>query len=309
MYIGAGLVILLTLILILTIYRQIYFNSGLNRIISVLDEVLKDNFNRRFFAGEQENNLKYLAHKLNTLMESYQNSMMENKNVEEMRKRMISDISHDIRTPLTSIQGYMQVLQSDKNLSVVEKEEYINIVVAKCQTLNTLVHSFFELSRLEEEETPISLDKVDINASIRLTMSNFYHDFENDGIEPEINLSVSPVYVYANSIALERVLQNLISNTLFYGREGSFFGISVEEAGNKVFVNIWDKGRGITPNELKYIFERSYTVRPSIDGKTHVSGLGLAIVKRLIEKQNGEISVSSIPYTNTVFSFYLRKYL
>lgn len=128
MYIAGALVILLTIMLILALYRQMHFISGLSKIINVLDEVLKNNFNRRFFAGEQENKLKYLAYKLNTLMEEYQNSILKNKNIEEMRKRMISDISHDIRTPLTSIQGYMEALQSDKSLSNNEKEE-TNIVI------------------------------------------------------------------------------------------------------------------------------------------------------------------------------------
>lgn len=309
MYILAGSSILLTILFFLISYRYMQLRNSLDRIIGTLDNILEGNFNRRFFAGEQENKIKFLIYRLNRLMESYLNTMLRNKHVEEMRKRMISDISHDLRTPLTSIQAYMEAIQNDKKLSAGEKEEYVDIVVTKCQSLNSLVQNFFELSRLEEEDTPISLDKVDINARIRNAMANFYQDFENEGIIPEIQLPTGPSYVFANNTALDRVLQNLISNSLFYGREGGFFSISVEEDENRIWVNIRDKGRGIPPDELKNIFERSYTVRPSKDGKTSVSGLGLAIVKRLIEKQNGEITVSSTANDRTVFSFYLNKYL
>jgi signal transduction histidine kinase len=95
---------------------------------------------------------------------------------------------------------------------------------------------------------------------------------------------------------------------MLYGKEGGFFGISVEEDSNRVSVNIWDKGNGITADELKHLFERSYTIKSANAGKSVISGLGLSIVKRLIEKQNGEIAVSSIPGEKTVFTFSLQKY-
>jgi signal transduction histidine kinase len=221
---------------------------------------------------------------------------------------MVSDISHDIRTPLTSIIGYMEALKNDNNLNNEEKKEYTNIVISKCHTLNNLVQSFFEFSRLDEDGVSISLEKVDINSKIRSVKATFYHDFENEGIIPDIILPEIPIYVSANNMALDRVLQNLISNVMLYGKEGGFFGVSVEENSNRVSVNIWDKGNGITADEMNHLFERSYTIKSANTGKSVISGLGLSIVKRLIEKQNGEITVSSIPGEKTMFTFSLQKH-
>ncbi len=257
--------------------------------------------------GNEYKFLESLNTELNILMDSFQNTIDEKQKLELSHKQLIANISHDIRTPLTSLLGFVEVLQKDRNIGTEEQMDYLNIISSKGQLLYKMIQEFFELSRLEAEDVTLKLEKTCLTDTVNDVIAAYYEEFVSAGITPLIQVPDQPVYVWGHAESIERVLSNLISNALKYGKEGGAAGISVREESEKVWVEVWDKGTGIPEPDLPFIFNRLYTTETSRSQKLRGTGLGLAIVKQLVEKQNGEVAVSSIPNEKTIFSFSLVK--
>jgi len=288
--------------------KTIIGKRGINYITTILVEIRNSGFSRRINIGSRYKALEEMSTELNVLLDKFQSTLEEKQMLELSHKQLIANISHDIRTPLTSLLGFIEVLQKSENISLEEQKDYLNIIHSKGQSLYNMIHDFFELSKLESEDTVIILKKIDLVDTIKEVIASFYQDFVLNKMTPEINLFEEPVYVWGNDASIERVLHNLISNALKYGRDGGIIGVSIRIEINKVWVDIWDKGNGISEKDLPFLFNRLYTAEVSRNDKLRGTGLGLAIVKQLVEKQNGEISVSSIPNQKTMFSFCLIKF-
>jgi signal transduction histidine kinase len=297
--------VILNLILLL---KMIGYIKGTGFVTASLSEIRNSGFNCRIHIGNRYKSLGNLSAELNMLMDRFQSTLEEKQKLEVSHKQLISNISHDIRTPLTSLLGFVEVLQNSNTLSREEQKDYLNIIHAKGLFLYKLIQDFFELSKLEAEDTEMLMDKVDLADKAREVLAAFYQDFVMHGIVPEIKLPEHSVYVHGNRAGLERILQNLLSNALKYGKDGGVIGITLREEADRVWLEIWDKGKGIPENDLPLLFNRLYTVEASRNEKMRGSGLGLAIAKQLVEKQNGAITVSSAPGLHTTFSFYLMKF-
>lgn len=245
-----------------------------------------------------------LGGEMNRLADTFQASLERTKFLEEERSRMISNISHDLRTPLTSLLGYIEALRNDETLTEKEKKDFMDIAAEKGEDLLRLIHEFFELARLEESDE-IVLQKIDLTEAARVVLLGFYPEFTSLSITPLISIPDKPVFVNANKDYIQRVLNNLISNALRYGHDGKEIGITVRIKAELAYVDVWDKGKGISPKDLPHIFERLYTAETSRNPTLRGSGLGLTIVKNLIEKQGGKILAESTPGEKTVFSFCL----
>ncbi len=282
---------------------------GIASITSVLAEIRKNGANRRIHIGSRYKSLEKMSTELNTLMDRFQSAMEDKQRLEISHKQLIANISHDIRTPLTSLLGFVEVLQKDQGLSLQEQKDYLDIVYSKGQFLYRMIQEFFELSKLESEDTVIILEKVNLGDLIREVIASFYQDFVVNGLTPEIRLPDRPVHVRGDEASIFRILQNLIANALTYGKDGGAIGISMDDENmKKVRVDVWDRGSGIAEKDMPFLFDRLYMAEASRNGKTRGNGLGLAIAKQLVEKQKGEISVASVPGEKTTFSFNLLKY-
>lgn len=282
---------------------------GIASITSVLAEIRKYGANRRIHIGSRYKSLEKMSTELNTLMDRFQSAMEDKQKLEISHKQLIANISHDIRTPLTSLLGFVEVLQKDQGLSLQDQKDYLDIVYSKGQFLYRMIQEFFELSKLESEDTVIILEKVNLGDLIREVIASFYQDFVVNGLTPEIRLPDRPVHVRGDEASIFRILQNLIANALTYGKDGGAIGISMDDENmKKVRVDVWDRGSGIAEKDMPFLFDRLYMAEASRNGKTRGNGLGLAIAKQLVEKQKGEISVASVPGEKTTFSFNLLKY-
>ncbi|WP_027624063.1 sensor histidine kinase [Clostridium lundense] len=293
-----GIIIILVMIII-----------NLNRKIYIISQVIKNigqgNYNERIRIQNSNKYLNSLIKNLNHLVDKFQNSMKLNKEYEEERKKMISNISHDLRTPLTSLLGYIEVIKDNKNLSESEREEYIDIIQNKGENLRNLMSEFFQLSKLDSNDIKLDIKKINLSEIIRQNIILFYNDFTKEEIEPAIDLPHEDIYVMGDKKAVERILNNLISNAIKYGYEGKSIGINLKCNEENVQVIVWDKGRGIPKENLSSIFERLHTLEKSRNKSLQGSGLGLTIVKKLIEMQKGTITVKSTPYEKTEFIFTL----
>lgn len=303
-----GIVTLSVLLNIILALRIIVNKKGLNYIAAVLSDISNFRSNRRIHIGLKYKSLKDIGSELNILLDKFQSTLDEKQTLEIAHKQLIANISHDIRTPLTSLLGFVEVLQKGDGISNTEQKEYLDIIHTKAQNLYKMIQDFFELSKLESEDTPIRLVKTDLTDLAEEVIAAFYQDFVMNGITPEIQLPKQPVYVWGDRISLQRILNNLISNALKYGKAGRVTGISVREEADKVWLDVWDRGNGIPEQDLPLVFNRLYTSEVSRNSSMRGTGLGLAITKQLVEKQNGEIKVSSIPGEKTVFSFSLIRY-
>lgn len=295
------LIILILIVIILSSYKK------LNYIGRILDEVLDGNYNQRI---RQQNHIKLLNIlniKINRLIDKLQKVNGDNKRSEESRKKMISNISHDLRTPLTSMLGYLELVLDDRNLQIntlseIKKEEYIRIIYNKGNNLYDLMEEFFQISKLDSNDIRLETKKVNISEIVRENIISFFNEIQKLNIEPKINIPEEDIYVLGDEKVLNRIFNNLINNALKHGTKANIIGINLKYDQKNIFIDIYDNGVGIPENEINYVFDRLYTVEKSRSLKIKGSGLGLTIVKKLVEALGGGISVYSVPFEKTVFT-------
>ena len=299
--------VLITIVFILTILLLSSYKK-IRDISKVLDSVLQGNANSRIRLQSHIKPINILAAKINSLCKSLQEIIEKSKRSEESRKKMISNISHDLRTPLTSMLGYMEIIIYDTALRDNEKDEYIKIVYNKGMNLLSLMEEFFQISKLDSKDIKLEITKVNISELIRENIASFFSEFKKYKIEPEIILQDADIYALGDEKAINRILCNLINNAFKYGKEASVIGIGVWEGEDNVSVKVWDNGEGIPEEDICYIFDRLYTVDKSRRSNSKSSGLGLTIVKKLVANLGGTITVASIPFEKTTFTFTLPKH-
>ena len=300
------LMILLFLVCAMLLFFHYQLSKDVKKIIQTSKDMRAGNFNLRYRLRTTRKDMLELGGEMNRLADFFQVALERTKFLEEERRRIVSNISHDLRTPLTSLLGYIDALRNDETLTEKENKDFLRIAAEKGNDLLGLIQGFFELARLEEESDEIALQKIDLAELARVVLLDFYPDFTKLSITPTISIPDGPVYVDANTDYIRRVLNNLISNALRYGLDGKEIGITVRMNAGQAFVDVWDKGKGILQKDLPHVFERLYTAEASRNPTLRGSGLGLTIAKNLIEKQGGQISAESIPGEKTVFSFCLR---
>ncbi|KOP72402.1 hypothetical protein AMS59_15845 [Lysinibacillus sp. FJAT-14745] len=300
------LLIITSFLLIGFFYLWLRTVRRIKKINNILKEVCTGNFNQYFRVEPTSKNIRELSSYLNRIIKEVNDLEVKAKRTEEERRKMVSNISHDLRTPLTSLLGYIEVLQNDEILEE-ERGECLNIVQRKGKDMLDLIEYFFDLAKIDAGDITIEIKKIDLSEVVQDTLLDFYNDFEKEDITPQINIPCSPLYVLGDPMSIKRILGNLLSNTLRYGKKGKLVGIELREEEDWIWVDVWNKGVTISKTQINHIFERTYTGEYSRNPESRGNGLGLAIVKRLVEMQNGNITVTSGIEGKTVFSFSLKK--
>lgn len=281
-------------------------NKSINYIKDKINQILKDKTEDKVLAFSDDNEIKELLIAVNKLLEFNQKSVAEYKKVEISMKKMLSNISHDLKTPLTVVLGYIETINLDIDMSDEEKKVLLSRVHNKTLEIIELINKFFDLSKLEAGDKDIPITRVNMNEVCRENLLNFYEALTKEGIDVNIDIPEKDIYALGNEEALERILNNLISNSIKYGSDGKVFGISLRSDEEYAYVDIWDNGKGIDETAINKVFERMYTLEDSRNKAYTGSGLGLTITKRLVEKLGGEISLTSIPNEKTTFTFKLK---
>jgi signal transduction histidine kinase len=217
---------------------------------------------------------------------------------------MLSNISHDLKTPLTVIIGYLEMLLMQEKL----EKDMLKKVSYKANELKEQIDQFFTLAKLEAGDTVLTMSKINLNESCRETIVDFYNILTEKEFEVNINIPDPPVFVYADREALGRILNNLISNAVRYGDAGHYLGMTLRRDDNFVFVDVIDHGKGIAHSEIPHVFDRLYTLEDSRDREIQGNGLGLTIAKSLAEKINGTLTLKSIQNEETVFTLKLQQF-
>jgi signal transduction histidine kinase len=296
-------IILILIVIIISSYKKIKY------IGAILEDVFQGNFNQRIRQQNHIKPLKILTINMNKIIESLQKINEENKRSEESRKKMISNISHDLRTPLTSMLGYLELILEDRSiedrrnaLSEKQNEEYLRIVYNKGNYLYDLMEEFFQVSKLDSNDLRLEIKKVNVSEIIRENIISFFNEIQKLDIQPEINIPDEDVYVLGDEKALNRIFTNLINNALKHGMKATIVGVKLNYDEKNIVIDIYDNGAGIPDNEINYVFDRLYTVEKSRSLNAKGSGLGLTIVKKLVEALGGKITVFSSPFEKTTFT-------
>lgn len=230
------------------------------------------------------NEIEKLTQNINFLYDENQGINAAKKSMEEEIRHSIANISHDLRTPLTSIIGYIQLLK-DEDISTGERKEYLEIVERRTKKLEGLISSFYELSRLDGNEYIFNLKSISLEKLLCDNIALYYNDFIIKNIEPKIEIEEKLPNIISDSNAVSRIFSNLIGNALKHG-EG-FIKIVLKKEENNLVTEFINSAPALSEENTEKIFDRFFTADKSRNDKN--TGLGLAITKGLVEKMGNEI--------------------
>jgi two-component system, OmpR family, sensor kinase len=226
------------------------------------------------------------------------------RQVDSLRRELITNISHDLRTPLAAVQGYLETLQlKAATLTEEERQHYLTAASKHSERLGKLIADLFDLSRFDAKAVQARPEEFPLQELAQDVVLKFEETAKAKGIMLELLFDKNLPFVKADVGLIERALTNLIENALRYTPGGGEVRLELHKLSNGISVFVKDTGQGIPPDDLPFIFERFYRAKGN-DEKTG-SGLGLAITKRILELHGKEIGVSSVPRRGTTFSFEL----
>ncbi|SHK70532.1 sensor histidine kinase [Desulforamulus aeronauticus] len=246
-----------------------------------------------------------LANSLNTLASRLQEKISLLEQQEQIRREFVTNVAHEIKTPLTVMQGFTETMIDGLVKTEQERDEYLQNILEEINRLRRLVNDLLDLKRMEEGYFDFDQEPCDLREIIDRVQRKLAQFAIEKGLQMEINIEKKLPSVICNSDRIERVLINLIANAIRHTPAGGKIGLRVTTKANQVHLRISDTGEGITPEDLPMIWERFYKgdkSRARIQGGT---GLGLAIVKRIVEGHGGQINVASKLNEGTTFNIVL----
>ncbi|MGG0236953.1 HAMP domain-containing histidine kinase [Bacillus rhizoplanae] len=307
--------VLLLMVIIFILIGVIYFQyrTGKNRSANLrytyekLQDIVEKQTSENLLVVTDDKELKSLLVAINYLLDEKKKTIAKHSKLEISMRKMLSNISHDLKTPLTVILGYVEILNVDETINEEERHILLEKIHMKTLEVLDLIHKFFDLAKLESGDKDIAMTRIHMNEICQEHMLSFYDLLTTQGFDVHIDIPETPIYAHGNTEVIGRIMNNLISNAIAYGGDGKTLGITLRSDDKFVYVDIWDKGKGISESHIDKVFERMYTLEDSRNRLYQGSGLGLTITKRLVEALGGEIHLSSTPYEKTVFTVMLRK--
>ena len=296
LYLCFLIIYLLSLIPLIVFYFKIYL--PLYKINTISLEYAANNFEHKIpynnvdELGTLSNSINYLALQLNTL--------------EEYQRKFIANISHDFRSPLTSIKGYLEAM-SDGTIPAESQKKYFNILLFETERLTKLTSSLLTLNNFESSGGHLDIIDFDINKTIKDTAASFEGTCKEKMVSIELILSGKVLFVTGDVGKIQQVLYNLIDNAIKFSHNNSTITIETTEKNEKVFISVKDTGIGIPKDSIKKVWDRFYKSDYSRGKDKKGTGLGLTIVKEIIQAHNENIDVISTEGIGTEFIFSLPK--
>ncbi|SDY83568.1 HAMP domain-containing sensor histidine kinase [Bacillus sp. 166amftsu] len=272
--------------------KKLYYEACIKKMIEEIRYIANGNFNHKI-SVLQHNYLEDLANGINQIVEQLKVSIEEERQTEQAKSELITNVSHDLRTPLTSIVGYVTLIHHDNYRDEVELRHYIQVIYDKVNRLNMLMNDLFEYTRVQNKELQLNTVPIDIIELLGQLSVQFRMQFQEANIECRLSFPSEKLMVLADGDKLVRVFENLIMNAMTYGNEGKFIDLTAYQDGNMIAIDITNYGQPIPSTDLPHIFERFYRVEKSRSTYTGGSGLGLAIAKSIVEIHSGTIEVYS----------------
>lgn len=275
---------ILILIIVILSFRLYLFRRQLSSIRKQVEFIRKNETNMELSITIHHKGWNSLVVSLNKLLKDIKRRKYVTLNQEDLFKQTITSISHDLRTPLTSASGYIQMLYKD-GIDAKKQKEYIQIIQNRINSVTVMLNQLFEYTRLESNVYELDYEKIDLNGIVCDTISMFYDELVQNKIEPDIQIKEGPVWVFGDSLAWIRIIENILSNAIKYGENR--IGILLQKEDNEINLRISNRTSTIEQKDVEYIFERFYTTDLSKTKKS--TGLGLAIAKEFVIRMGGTI--------------------
>lgn len=220
---------------------------------------------------------------------------------EERMKEFVANVSHELRSPLTSIKGFAEALIDSKGKTLVAQKRFLTIINDETNRLSQLVNDLLILSR-SDEEISLKLEEIELKKFIEDVLTSFHSRAEESSITMEVISEETPIFLKIDLNSLTQIIVNLVDNALKYSTQGGNVSISLKESAEMISISVSDSGLGIPERDLPYIWDRFYRVDKDRSRETGGTGLGLAIVKQLTEKNGGQVEVESVLGKGSTFS-------
>ena len=285
-----------------------YLTKRLRIMTEAVKEFERGNYQKRINISSHDE-VGQLTTAFNHMASTIEMSVDELKKNDNLRRELIANISHDLRSPLASIQGYIEtILMKEKNISPEQRKQFLETILTSVTNLNELVSELFELSKLDTMESKPKPEPFSLAELVQDVVLKFQPQAENKKISLITKIPHNLPMVIADIGMMDRVLSNLIDNGIRYTSEGGKVAIILKASQDKVETIVTDTGEGIPEEDLPYIFDRFYRVEKSRSRNSGGSGLGLAIIKKIIEAHDSSIKVKSELNIGTTFSFELMQH-
>lgn len=292
-WVFTGLMLLADAFIVYWRLMRRYRQMQLRHVISELHYIASGHFSHRI-KFTLDGQMQRVVESVNALVDSTINAMEEERRIERSKDELITNVSHDIRTPLTSIIGYLGLIEDNQYGSEEELKKYTHTAFLKSKQMKSLVDDLFEYTKVRQPDLPLSIVKIDLGAMLEQIGASYELEGNKKGMEVEVSVPDEPVFMEADGEKLARVFNNLISNAFKYGRDGKHVYLSVKQLSSKeVVVKIENDGEPIPEDAVPQLFDRFYRAESSRSRETGGSGLGLAIVQSIVERHNGYIYVES----------------
>lgn len=301
------LILCIILLFSIILYQRFHFKKGiharLKEVSDKLEDILVSGSDEKVMVFTDDSALMELSGQINLLLEGYQKIKVDYRRSQAASKKMLSNISHDIKTPMTVILGYLEMIR----LESPEENELLEKVEEKARKMMELISQFFTLAKLEAGDTSLELSSVSLNECCREAVLDFYELLTQKNFQVEVDIPEQSVCIMGNRDALGRILENLISNAIRYGGDGKYLGVFLHSDEKYVYIDISDKGKGIDKAFSTRIFDRLFTLEDSRNQEIQGNGLGLTIDKSLANQLGGDILLKSDPHILTTFTLKFRK--
>ncbi len=272
------LIIMLFILCIFMCLKIYFFKRAIKEISDSLNDILNTDTNNLINISSSDEDIKKLATTLNINLKELRKQKLQYENGNQELKRVVTNISHDLRTPLTAINGYIDLMKNDK-LSK-EQEKYLSIIYNKSNELVELTEQLFDYSKAIDNNVELNKEKCCINEVLEEVLVSYYTVFKENGITPEISICENKIYKMLNKASVVRIFENILSNISKYSN-GNFKA----ELGDNGIITFSNKARMLDATTVEKIFDRYFTV----ENAKKSTGLGLSIAKQLVELNGGKI--------------------
>lgn len=275
--------------------RQV--KKKIQETLAVLAEIKQGNGNRRVLAANSELTAP-LAYEINDIVASYEKELASLRRAEEANKQLMTSLSHDVRTPLTTLIGYLDAVHKGV-VTGQEKDEYAEIARRKAYDLKEYIDALFDWFKLNSDEFMLKPEVVEAAELTRNLLIDWIPVLEDKQIAYNLEIPDQPIRVRLDTDAYGRILNNLVQNVVAHS-QATEIGISISRQDREMVLSVWDNGVGMEKKDLQHIFERLYKCDQGRSQKG--SGLGLAITHQLVEKMGGTITAASTPGKGTTLA-------
>ena len=238
-------------------------------------------------------NQQHVITSVNALVDTITQAMQEERASEKSKDELITNVSHDLRTPLTSIIGYLGLIEDHQYQSEEDIVKYSHIAYDKAKQMKNLVEDLFEYTKVQQHGAPVNLMTVDLGQLLEQGGASFELEADKKGIAINVSCEPTPLSITADPEKLGRLFSNLVANALKYGHGASYIHLTAKQLGEKVVITVADDGEKIPAESVKHLFERFYRVESSRNKATGGTGLGLAIVQSIVELHHGSVTARS----------------